>query len=95
MRALSQFVVRVANLAEAEGRLLREKSLEVIVASLMWLGATILLLAGVLSLFAALYLGLKTLMAPHWAMAIVAALPLLLGVICVLMGKQKLRGSGK
>lgn len=95
MRALSEFVVRVANLAEAEGRLLRQKVVEVISATLIWLGATILLVAGVLVLFAALYQGLKTQMAPHWALAITGLLPILLGGACFVLGKRKLQGSGK
>jgi hypothetical protein len=93
LRALSEFVVRVANLAEAEGRLVREKTLEMISATLLWLTAALLAVAGVLALFAALYLGLRVFIHPAFAMAIVGILPLALAGLCLMLGKRALKGG--
>ena len=90
MRSPSEFVVRVANLAEAEGRIARRKVVEIIAAAVLWLAAAMLMVAGLLALVAALYLGLRDVIAPHWAMAFVGLLPLGFGIVCFILGRRAL-----
>lgn len=91
MKALSEFVVRVANLAEAEGRLAREKVVEVIMAAGLFLAGALLAVAGLLTFVAALYLGLRSHISPAWAMALVAIIPLAASAACVLFGKHMIK----
>lgn len=62
-------------------------------AALLWLAGALLAVAGLLSLFLALYLGLRQHISPHWAMAFVALLPLGAAVACVLLGKRVAKGK--
>lgn len=93
MKAISEFVVRVANLAEAEGRLVREKTVEVIAAAMLWLAGALLGVAGLLGVFFALYLGLRIVVHPALAMAVCALFPLGAAVACILLGRRALRGK--
>jgi cadmium resistance protein CadD (predicted permease) len=88
LRSPSEFVVRVANLAEAEGRIARRKVLEVIAAAMLWLAAAILMVAGVLILVAAVYCFLRLRLPAHWALTLVALLPLGAGFTCLILGRR-------
>jgi hypothetical protein len=55
---LSQFVVRVANLVEAEGRMARRQAAEFTVVVCVYLGATALAVGGIIALSAAVFRGL-------------------------------------
>jgi len=67
---LGPFIVKTANLVEAEGRALRRASFDLMLA-IMLLGVTLVLTLGSLALLAAgLYLGLAAALSPAAAMAI-------------------------
>ncbi len=46
MRAIAQFIVKLADLAEAEGRLFRAGTVRIIIAAALAMGATLLGVAG-------------------------------------------------
>ncbi|MBX3357793.1 MAG: hypothetical protein KF745_05125 [Phycisphaeraceae bacterium] len=73
LKTLSQFVVRVAELAEAEGRTLRRAVTELCVLSVLLLGIAVLVLAGVGLMLAGAYMGLQAAVGAPWASVIVGA----------------------
>lgn len=85
---MSQFVVKVANLLEAEGRIARHHVTRILQAAVVLIAAATLLVVGLVALAAAGFLGLRLLM-PAWAaLAIIALIPLALGVVGALIGKD-------
>ncbi|MBI2436001.1 MAG: hypothetical protein HYV26_24355 [Candidatus Hydrogenedentes bacterium] len=94
MRALSELVVRTANLAEAEGRLARRKALEVIAATLLWLGSVLIIVAGLVVLSGALYAGLRLRLPAYWALSIVGGLQVAVGSVGILVGRR-IAGGGR
>lgn len=64
---LSEFIVRVANLAEAEGRQLRAIVTRIGVGFAMLLAAALLVVLGIGAMALAMYAGLRESMHPGWA----------------------------
>jgi hypothetical protein len=91
LRSVQQFVVKVANLAEAEGRVAKYHIVNVLQATVLLVAAGTLVVVGVTALAAALFLGLNRVM-PSWlALGIVALVPLMLGVAGAMVGKRIFR----
>ena len=90
MQTLVEFVVRIANLLEAEGRLAKHHVVNVVVVSLVFLAATVLLVAAALVLVCAAYLGLRTVMPPAWAAALMGFVLLVAGLVCAIVGRALL-----
>lgn len=90
MKSLAEFIIRVANLIEAEGRLAKRHAASLILAALMFLVAALMLLGMLLAIVAAVYLLLvKTL--PAWsALLIIAGLFLVLALIILIVGHATL-----
>ncbi len=87
MRALNQFVVKVANLVEAEGRVARVHVVRLVQGGVLFAVAGFLLAVGLLALAAAIYLGLRHVM-PAWiALGLVALVPIALGGLGIVVGK--------
>lgn len=70
MSALSKFIVRVADLAEAEGRVLRREVVTIGILLVTALGAAMTALGGATMLVVALFLSLSPVAGPAWAAAI-------------------------
>ena len=85
MKALAQFIVRLTELAEAEGRAAQRGLFRLALALLLlWLVA-LLALIGVGLIGGALYLVFARVIAPAGALAIVGGLALLLALIGLLI----------
>jgi hypothetical protein len=92
VQTLSEFVVRLADLAEAEGRLAQRKVVQVLQIALFWWAATILAVSGILLLTAAFYFLLRVAF-PQWAtFLIVAFVPLIAGGLCAVLGRNAMKG---
>lgn len=91
MKALIDIVLRIAELAEAEGRAAKRNAVQLIAGGLVCLGAVGLLLIGAAALLGAIYLLLSQAMPPAGALTIVAFIPLFAGLIGVLAGRALLR----
>lgn len=94
--SLGQFAVKLANLAEAEGRVARAEAIRLGTALLFGFAATMLALVGVFVISGALYAALANVVAPAWAMLIVGcgliAIAALVGVVCArLLHKESTR----
>jgi len=88
MGTLSQFVVRVANLAEAEGRVARRSAAEFSVVVCVYLGATLLAVGCIVALSAAVFHGLVEGLglSRGWAYLVSAAILGATAAICVVVG---------
>jgi cadmium resistance protein CadD (predicted permease) len=90
LRALNQFVVKVANLLEAEGRVVRYHVTQIVQGGVMIIAAGTLVVVGLVTIAAAAFLGLRLVM-PAWvALGLVGLVPLVLGVIGAMVGKDML-----
>lgn len=69
LKLISELVVRIADLLEAEGRTLRQVVTRLIILAAMIAAVTALALAGVGLLLVAAYLGLSQAIGPSWAAA--------------------------
>lgn len=89
---LGEFVVRVANLVEAEGRAARRGATDFLAVACAWLAGTLLGVASVIALAAAIFRGLidGLGLAPGWAYLAIALL-LGLGACGCGMAAQHLR----
>jgi len=67
--AVSRFIVKVADLAEAEGRVLRREAIEIGVLLVTAIGALMRALAGLAMVVLAAYLSLNPLLGPAWSAA--------------------------
>lgn len=92
MRTLTEFVIRTAELAEAEGRLAKRHAVEVIVAAMMWLAGTLIAVAAVIAFAAAIYVGLLSIMPKGAALAFIGMGMLFLAMGLIVMGRSMLRG---
>jgi len=77
LTSIGRLAARLADLAEAEGRLLREHLIMLSVAGGLLLLALSLLLVGTLMLLVAIYLALVIVMAPPLALALCGLITLL------------------
>ncbi|MCC6143959.1 MAG: phage holin family protein [Candidatus Hydrogenedentes bacterium] len=93
MQTLSEFVVRLADLAEAEGRLAQRKTVQVIQAAVLWWAAAVLSVSGVLLLTAALYFLLRLGLSQWLSFLLIALVPLVLGGACAVMGRKAMKGG--
>lgn len=73
-RHLSEFIVKLADLCEAEGRVLREVVARLGLGISLTIVASTLLLLGLLTLMVGVWLGLAQPLGPAWASAIVGLL---------------------
>ena len=80
LQSVSQFFVKLANLAEAEGRLARYHVVRIACALGLLVMAAVLVLAAVIAWACALYLVLRDVLHPAGALAIVAAVLLIVSV---------------
>ena len=73
---LGEFVVRVANLVEAEGRAARRGATDFLAVACAWVGGTLLGVASLIALAAAIFRGLVDGLglAPGWAYVVIALL---------------------
>lgn len=92
MKSVGELVVRVAELAEAEGRLAKRNVAEVLIVAVMLAAAVVLIVSACIALCAAAFLGLATTMHPAAALAIVALAPLLAGAVSARIGLGMIGG---
>ena len=95
MRSVGELIVRVADLMEAEGRVARRNIVRLIFISVILVTAAMTLVAGILSLGAAVFLGLNSVMHPGWALAIVAFALIALGLFVTIVGTALFRQEGR
>jgi hypothetical protein len=88
LKKLTEFVIRLIDLLEAEGRVARRAAVEYAIAVLVWLGATIFFVAAVLVLATAIYLGLLEVASRPVALVIVAGFLVIIGGCCALLGRS-------
>ena len=69
MNAVSRFIVKVADLAEAEGRVLRRETIDIGLLLVTAIGALLLALAGFAMVVLAAYLALNPFLGPAWSAA--------------------------
>ncbi len=81
---LGQFIVKVANLAEAEGRVAKQSVFLLAAAVLVFAAAVALVLVALVLLGVAMYLGLAEVMPPGGAAALVGAILLLVGLVAAM-----------
>ena len=81
MKSVATLAVKLANLAEAEGRAFARASVMLTVILLLLIAASIIMLAGGLLLFIALYVGLVEIMHPGFALLIIGLALLVLGLL--------------
>lgn len=93
MKSIAELIVRVANLAEAEGRAAKRNVVRVLSGGVIFLVAGGLVVSGFVALCAAIFLGLTEVIHPGWALAIVALGPLVAGLVCALIGVIVIRGE--
>lgn len=91
MQFIGEFLVRVANLAEAEGRLAWDRIAKLAVAILLFALAMIIFLLAVIALSTAAFLGLLEVMHPAGALAIVGFTLLSAAAAVTLMVNGRLR----
>ncbi len=91
MKKITEFVIRVIDLLEAEGRVVKRAAVEYALAVLMWLGALLLFVAATAVLAVALYVALAQVAHRSVALVLVAAFLLLVGGACAYLGKSVLR----
>jgi hypothetical protein len=96
LKALSEFVIKVADLAEAEGRQLRAAVVALGVGFAVFFAAMSFLIIGVLLLVFALYKGLEGAVGPAWG-ALIAAGAILVpaALIAWLALRHMSRGGGE
>ncbi|CAA6814944.1 MAG: Unknown protein [uncultured Thiotrichaceae bacterium] len=87
MKVLTESIISLFDLAEAEGRLLRKKVLHTVAMSLLMLVASLMLLAAMGLLVTALYYALLNLLPPAGVFLSMALLSLLLagGVLWIVI----------
>ncbi len=87
MKALTETIISLFDLAEAEGRLLRQKVLHTVAMSLLMLVASLMLLAAMGLLVTALYYALLNWLPPSGVFLSMALLSLLLagGVLWIVI----------
>lgn len=93
---LGEFVVRVANLVEAEGRAARRSAVDILAVGCCWLAATLLAVASLIAMVAAAYRGMVDglNLSPGWAYLVCAlALAALAGAAA--WSAQALRRTGR
>jgi hypothetical protein len=95
VKSIGELIVRVANLAEAEGRVVKRNVVRVLSGSVIFLVAGALAVSGFVALCAAIFLGLSEVIHPGWALAIVSLGPLVAGLVCALIGVIVLRDGKK
>jgi hypothetical protein len=95
LKPLGEFIVRVANLAEAEGRVAKRHAVRLIGAALVWAAALLFLTAGGLAICGAIFLGLSELFPVAWALAFTALLPVAAGAGCVIAGYFLIKRGGQ
>lgn len=88
MRSLNQLVVKVANLLEAEGRVVRHHVTKMLQGGVMIAAAATLVVVGLVTITAAVFLGLRSVMPAWLALGLVGLVPLVLGVMGAKMGKD-------
>jgi hypothetical protein len=93
VQTISEFVVRLADLAEAEGRLAHRKTVQVMQAVLLWWAAAILAVSGVLLLTAAFYFLLRLELSQWASFLIIALVPLGVGGVCGYLGRKAIKGG--
>lgn len=92
MNTLVEFAIRLANLAEAEGRTAKRHGIQIVMASLTWAAAMLFLVAGVIVVALAIYFALVQVMPSPLALLLVAALLFGAGAAGTLLGKAILNG---
>lgn len=88
MQTITEFIVRVADLAEAEGRLLRSTSIRLAFALGIILVATGVIVAGVVLLLGAVYLAAAAWLGPAAGAALTGALALVTGGLLAWLGHR-------
>lgn len=91
LKLVSELVVRIADLAEAEGRTLRQMILRLLFAAAIIAGVTVLLLGGVGLLLAAGYMGLARALGPAWAALLMGLASLGIAGGVLWMNREKLK----
>jgi len=91
VKSLAEFIVRLANLAEAEGRLLRRRLVDLVGIVLAYHVAAILALAAVLMLVGAVFWALWKVMPGPAALALTAFCLLIVALLCYIVGRMKLK----
>lgn len=91
MKTFVDLVLRIAELAEAEGRAAKVAAVQVLSAGLIWFAAVCLLIVGFAALLGALYLTLSESLSPAGALTIVSFVPVFVGIIGVFVGRTVLR----
>ena len=88
MGTISQFVVKIADLVEAEGRMAKRQAAEFTVVVCVYLGATAMAVAGIVALSAAVFHGLvEGLSLPEgWAYLVSALILGAAATACTLTG---------
>ena len=94
MEIISRAVLSFCDLAEAEGRVLREKSVVVIEGALMMLLGVSMLFLAVLAAGVAIFMWLRLYICAPAAAAIVAALFAVVGVVLLRKGCSVSRNGG-
>lgn len=91
MKSIAEFLIRVLELLETEGRVARRKVAEIAVLLLLAAGTGFLLVVALLILAGALYLGLANVMAPEFALALVGLLLIVVTISASLVGLSVIR----
>ena len=82
---LGQFVVRVADLVEAEAHLARRGLFQLIIASVAVISAAVLLLVGTLTVVAAVYVALRRVLPTDGACAVIGVILIAMGLACAMV----------
>lgn len=82
---LGQFVVRVADLVEAEARLARRSVFSLMVSIVAVIAAASLLLVGAFAIAAGIYLALRRALPPDAACAVIGVMLIALGLACAIV----------
>lgn len=89
MKFLGQFIVRVADLLEAEARLARRGAYRFVAAVILLLAAAALLLVGTFTLAAAVYLALRRVLPADATCAVIGGILVAIGFAAVNVAADK------
>jgi hypothetical protein len=88
VKSLAEFIIRVVELLEAEARSAKKSFVFVIVATMIWTVATVLLLVGIVLVASGLYFTLAPVLGVAATLSIEGGLFIILALIFLLVGKS-------